>query len=215
MKGILQAAHPWLMWSWCFAHRLELSCKDAFKSNLFKDVEEMLLRLYYLYEKSPKKSRELQEVVADLKEVFELPSGGNMPVRSHGSRWIGHKRKALQRVIDRYGAYINHISTLAQDGSLRSDDRARLKGYAKKWANYRILVGCAVYVDILKGPALLSLSLQGSQLDTVLGIKSIMKTSSVLRSLAKLDPLQWPTVKIVLSRMIDEEGKRSYQGDIL
>ena len=69
MKGILQAAHPWLMWSWCFAHRLELSCKDAFKSSLFKDVEEMLLRLYYLYEKSPKKSRELQEVVADLKEV--------------------------------------------------------------------------------------------------------------------------------------------------
>ena len=125
------------------------------------------------------------------------------------------KGKCYSCVIDWYGTYINHISTLAQNDSLRSNDRARLKGYAKKWANYRILVGCAVYVDILKGPALLNLSLQGYQLDTVLGIKSIMKTSSALRSLAKLDPLQWPTVKIVLSRIIDEEGKRSYQGDVL
>ena len=33
---------------------LELACKDAFSSPLFVCVEEMLLRLYYLYEKSPK-----------------------------------------------------------------------------------------------------------------------------------------------------------------
>ena len=31
----------------------------------------MLLRLYYLYEKSPKKIRELGEIVEDLKHVFE------------------------------------------------------------------------------------------------------------------------------------------------
>ena len=46
----------------------------------------MLLKLYYLYEKSPKKRRELNDIVGDLKEVFELPEGGNLPVRSQGSR---------------------------------------------------------------------------------------------------------------------------------
>lgn len=129
MRGMMQNAHPWLMWSWCYAHRLELSCKNAFASPLFKSIEEMLLRLYYLYEKSAKKIRQLEDIVNDLKEVFELPTGGNIPVRSQGSRWIHHKRKALQRVVDRYGAYITHLTALTEDASLRSEDRERFRGY--------------------------------------------------------------------------------------
>lgn len=54
MKGKLQRALPWLFWSWCFAHCLELACKDSLTTQLFKDIEDMLLKLYYLYEKSPK-----------------------------------------------------------------------------------------------------------------------------------------------------------------
>ena len=80
MKGLLQSAHPWLVWSWCYAHRLELACKNALTSKFFKHTDEMLLRLYYLYEKSSKKTRELIEIVEDLKEVYELPKGGNIPV---------------------------------------------------------------------------------------------------------------------------------------
>ena len=53
MRGILQCSLPWLFWSWCFAHCLELACKDSLCSHLFNDIDEMLLRLYYLYEKSP------------------------------------------------------------------------------------------------------------------------------------------------------------------
>ena len=49
MKAKLQSSSPWLFWSWCFAHRLELACKDAFISPLFQEISEMLLRLYYLY----------------------------------------------------------------------------------------------------------------------------------------------------------------------
>jgi len=120
------------MWAWCYAHPLELACKNALSSKLFKETGEMLLRLYYLYEKSPKKTRELGEIVEDLKGVFELPKSGNVPVRSQGSRWINHKCKALQCVIDRYGAYryISHLTTLTEDTcrSLKAEDRARLKG---------------------------------------------------------------------------------------
>lgn len=76
MKGKLQKELPWLHWIACYTHRLELACKDAFSSQLFKDIVEMLLRLYYLYSKSPKKSRELAEIVEDLKEIWEFPSGG-------------------------------------------------------------------------------------------------------------------------------------------
>ena len=113
----MQKALPWIFWSWCYAHRLELAYKNG---GLFKSIEEMLLRVYSLYEKSPKKARELVSIVNELKEVFEFPHGGTIPVRSQGFRWMTHKRKALQRVIDRYGAYVCHLATL--DSSLKSEE---------------------------------------------------------------------------------------------
>ena len=105
----------------------------------------MLLRLFYLYQKSPKKSQELTCIVDDLKEVFSLPIGGALPVRCHGTRWISHKRKALQRVIDRFGAYIAHLSSLCQDSSVKPADKSRLKGYLKKWSSKNACRVCSVY----------------------------------------------------------------------
>ena len=46
-----------------------------------------------------------------LKEVFELPKSDNVSVRSQGSRRIYHKHKALQRVLDRIGTYISHLTS--------------------------------------------------------------------------------------------------------
>ena len=108
VRGKMQRELPGLYWAWCYAHWLELACKDALSSQLFKNITDVLLRLYYIYAKSPKKSRELSDIVIDLKEVFQFKEGGDMSVRSQGSRWIAHKRKALQRLVDHYGAYINH-----------------------------------------------------------------------------------------------------------
>lgn len=93
--------------------------------------------------------------MTDLKEVFELPTGGNVPVRSPGSRWINHKRKALQCVVDRCGAYITHLTALTEDGLLKSEYNSKVDA---------LFFGCALYVDILKPPSLLSLHLQGSGL---------------------------------------------------
>lgn len=136
IRGKLQAALPWLYWSWCYAHRLELACKDAFSSSLFQAIDEMLLQLYYLYEKSPKKCRELSDLVNDHGSV----RGGDFPVRAHGSRWITYKRKALQRVVDRYGAYLNHLTALTEDASIKSADRQRLKGYLLKWREAKMII---------------------------------------------------------------------------
>ena len=35
MKTKMQEVIPWLSWAWCFSHRLELACKDAFTSSIF------------------------------------------------------------------------------------------------------------------------------------------------------------------------------------
>ena len=171
MKCKLQKQLPWLFWAWCYGHCLELA--DALSSNLFKSVSEMLLKLYSIYSKSPKKTQELYDIIIDLKEVFEFPKGGDTPVRAQGTRWITHKRKAMQRVVDRFGAYVNHLTTLSVI-SISSTDRARLKGYLRKWQHSSILIGCALYVDVLKSPSLLSLSLQKENLDIVMALQHIM-----------------------------------------
>ena len=109
----------------------------------------MLLRLYYIFKKSPRKCREHSDLIDDLKEVFEFPEGGNLPVRAHGSRWITYKRKALQRVVDRYRAYLNHLATLTEDTSIKSTDKQRLKGYLLKWREARLIIGSALYTDAI------------------------------------------------------------------
>ena len=60
LKGLLTQSVPWIAVFWCLAHRLELALKDALKHTQFMD--EMMLRAYYLYEKAPKKCRELDDV---------------------------------------------------------------------------------------------------------------------------------------------------------
>jgi len=42
--------------------------------------------------------------------------------RSQGSRWISHKRKALQKVVDQYGAYVAHLISLSKDTTIKSED---------------------------------------------------------------------------------------------
>ena len=208
MKGQLQSSLPWLHWTWCYSHHLELACKDALTSPLFADINDMLLRLYYLYKKSPKKSQELTTIVEELKEVYQFPKGGSLPVPCQGTRWISYKRKALQRVVDRFGAYVSHLAALIEDSTVKASDRARLKGYLQMWNQGKILVGCAMYIEILKAPSILSLTLQEEQIHIVSGLKQILKSASALQTLAQVDPRNWPTVKLVVGRVSEESGQK-------
>lgn len=51
----------------------------------FASMSDMLFHVYYLYSKSRKKLRELDDVVSDLKEVFKFSEGGNIRILSQGS----------------------------------------------------------------------------------------------------------------------------------
>ena len=54
LKGYIEKAVPWVLVFWCLAYLLEIALKDSLKGTLFSEIDEMLLRLYFLYEKSPK-----------------------------------------------------------------------------------------------------------------------------------------------------------------
>ena len=78
-----------------------------------------------------------------------------------------------------------------------------------KWQHAKIVIGCALYVDALKVPSILSKSLQQAKLDIVLGLRSILQAKKSLKSLTDLDPLEWPTLKLVRNRLKNED---KYQG---
>ena len=149
LKGLVEAELDWVFWMWCLAHRLELAVKDALKGTAFDANDDMLLKLYYLYEKSPKKCRELEEVISDMKNCITFNDVGSRPVRVSGSRWVSHKLSAMRRVLSKYGAYTNHLITLSEDSTVRSADRAKLRGYCRQWTDAKYLLGCAVFIDVL------------------------------------------------------------------
>ena len=79
---------------WCLARRVELAVKDALQGTFFDAVDDMLLRLYYLYENASKKIQELKEVVTDLKDRISMEEVEIKPIGASCSWWISHKLSA-------------------------------------------------------------------------------------------------------------------------
>ena len=79
----------------------------------------------------------------------------------------------MQRVVARVGAYTSHLGALIEDSTVKAADKAQLKGYLQMWSQGKILIGCAAYIEILKAPSNLSLTLQEEQIHIVSGLKQI------------------------------------------
>ena len=170
LRGRLQSERPWIVTFWCLSHRLELSLKDALRGTLFSTIDDILMRIYYIYSKAPKKCRDLEAVVTELRvclDESELPTTkirGSRPLRACGTRFIAHKVAALERLIDRYGVYINHLISLSEDPCVKPPDRQKLKGYITKWKDSKILLGCALFYDMLRPASVLCKALQSNEL---------------------------------------------------
>ena len=216
LRGLLSHEMPWVFVFWCLAHRLELSVKGALKPTFFTTVDDLLLRLYYIYEKSPKKCRELEGIVVELKaclEPAEMPrKGGTRPLRACGTRFITHKVAALERMMDRFGAYISHLIAMTEDPSVKPADKEKMKAYVKKWQDSKVLLGCAFFHDLLKSVATLCKVLQEDELCVVRAIEAVFKTKQALDKLKTVEFEQLPSVKKVLARVQEEEnGSNHYQ----
>ena len=47
LKGLIEEV-PWLYWSWCLAHCVEMAVKDALNGTYFDFIDDMFLCLYYI-----------------------------------------------------------------------------------------------------------------------------------------------------------------------
>ena len=183
---------PWLQVVHCFNHRLELAIKDAFQTTTFSKIDDMLTKLYYLYQKSPKRLRELKAMA----EVWEksIPK----PSKAYGTRWINHKMRAMQIVLDNYGPLMSHIESLSQTDS-QAAKRAELVGFLKRWTDASIPIYMAIYLDILSPLQQLSLGLQQELHDPVKAVRRIKH-------------FNWTMAKL---RLVIDESLESPESNIL
>ena len=213
-----------LVVSWCFADRLELSIKDALKDTYmyFKEIDQLLLQFYYVYEKSPKKCHELKEIVDNLTEYLtetEMPmKGGTRPLRACGIRFVSQKVATLAWLIDRYGAYLNHLTMLSQDRKIKSADQEKLKGHILRSRKSKVLLACPLFHNVLKPIGILSKTLQEEELCIVRAIEAFLRTKKSLEELKVKYFEDFPTVKKVLGRIQQKEASSgssttvTYQG---
>ena len=45
-----------------------------------------------------------------------------------------------------------HLMAQSMDSSVKPADRAKTSGYLQKWSKGKMLVGCAMHIDVLKAP---------------------------------------------------------------
>ena len=144
---------PWVEIVHFFNHRLELPIKDAFTTaKFYHNSDEMLTRLYYLYQKSPKRLQQLRE----LNDAYEKSI--QKPTKAYGTRWVDFKFQAMERKLGNYEPYITHLEQLAHSDS-QPKKREEMKGYLNKWQDAGYIIHMAILIDILSPLRRLSLSM--------------------------------------------------------
>ena len=212
-----QEDYPWISFIWCFSHRLELALKDALKE-FMEPVDTTLTHLYYLYTKSSKKHRELKNLYELLKGEFEMFSSGVRPVKATGTRWIDHKLRAMDRVVEKFGLYCAHLSNTIST-TTNSKDRSTLEGKFDKLVDAKVLLRCALFTDILAEAKKFSLITQKSDIN-IIGVLDLVESTKnnyerLFRKLSKNRNyvFQLPTLKSVIDAIEsnDEDGEAMYQ----
>ncbi|XP_065671716.1 zinc finger protein 862-like [Hydra vulgaris] len=201
---LLQKEIPWVTFGWCVAHRLELALKNKFaQMKAFNDVNNIILKMYNIYKKSPKKLRQLGNLVAILEE------GNSFDIA--GTRWIAHKIQALEMILDKYGVYMKHLENMTADFSYTQAERAKFKGYHQQWNHGRIPLYIALFIEVLSPAKLLSLSFQSNEIDSVASSGFIEQTKKQLSRLKKKEFNDLLTVKRFLAKVKNNTGKYSFQ----
>ena len=158
----------------CSSSLHESACSTSF----LDEISTMLLNLHYMYEKSPKRLRELQILAELMEESIRKPDKAN------GTRWLQHKSCALCTLLLGYPVIVAHLKSMSSDKSnLKPVDKIRFSGYVKKLTSFKFVLHTLFYKCLLNPLASFSCSLQADSVDLSF---CIAKLKSLLSSLEHL-----------------------------
>ena len=143
-----EAGALWLVFVWCMSHRIELALKDSL-DDAIQPTKKSLTALFYCYEKSSKKLRELRKLHKVLSELYEFEDGRVNPSKCSGTRWIAHVLRSMSGLIDKFRLYLQHYETIISD-TTKKTDKATFEGKRKQLTDANILLRPALFIDLLQ-----------------------------------------------------------------
>ena len=175
----MRESTAWLSTIHCFNHSLELAVKDTFNTTFFKEVDNMLLKLFYLYRESPKRLRELK--------MFGEMYDQSIPklYKSYGTTWIAHEVKAMEIALNNNGIYIKHLESLANTDS-QALKRAEIAGEVNSKKNGKVLIHLAIYLDVLTPLKVIGLGFQKEKHDPTEAVRRIKEFTWTMTKLQLL-----------------------------
>ena len=175
----MRESTAWLSTIHCFNHILEVAVKDTFNTTFFKEVDNMLLKLFYLYRESPKRLRELK--------MFGEMYDQSIPklYKSYGTTWIAHEVKAMEIALNNNGIYIKHLESLANTDS-QALKRAEIAGEVKSEKNGKFLIHLAIYLDVLTPLKVIGLGFQKEKHDPTEAVRRIKEFTWTMTKLQLL-----------------------------
>ena len=179
----------------------KLALKDAFSSTHFKEIDDCLLKLYYLYKKSPKRLQGLRELSNIYKDSLEFVEGSVKPKRASRTRWIIHKLNALKVLVDKFGIFIQYLESCSSDTNTKADDQAKLKGYLKKWKSGKLFIFSCFFFDLLETAASLSTAFLETKVDAVTVSLAMAKAKKHLLALKEREVEKLKTVRYYLAKV--------------
>ena len=91
---------------------------------------------------------------------------GVKPVKATGTCWIDHRMQAMQRLIDKYGLYCQHLQHAIPERK-SAKDRAMLKGKFQKLIDAKVLLQSCLFVDVLSAAKQFILVTPKSDIDII------------------------------------------------
>ena len=156
-----------------------------------------------------------------MKDEFEMYGDGVKPVKATGTRWIDHRIRAMQRLVDKYGLYCQHLQHAIPE-TKTAKVRVTLKRKFEKLIDAKVLLRSCWFVDVLSAAKQFSLVTQKSDIDIVSIVDSVESTKRNYEKLLRKfetdaeNLFALPTLKSVINAIeSDEEEKPSYQGQKL
>lgn len=89
----------------------------------------------------------IEELQVCFTHVEFSKKGGHKPLYACGTHFIAHKVPAMDRLINRFRAYINHLIALVDNPNTKPVDRKQVNGYLLKWRDAKVLLESAYLCD--------------------------------------------------------------------
>ena len=116
-----------------------------------------------------------------MKDGFEMYGDGMKPVKSTGTCWIDHLIHAMQRLVDKYGLYCQHLQHTIPEIK-KTKDCAIIRGKFDKLINVKVLLRSCIFVDALSTTKQFSLTTQKFNIDINSVVDNVESIKTAMRS---------------------------------